>query len=767
MRSHTFRLVRVLALLGPVPLSGQQPAAAYLDRYRELVGVRAQPVQAGEVTHLVIRRGGGQLTLGPGTLYLLAPVGGRTIGAVFQGEGRFAYAPADPAEQAELARHTGSTALDEPISEAILLFADSTAAELGGVSVGPREIPGAVADHFGDLIGSLRGDHEGALSPALMGPLLNGEVNGFFLARVQRRSGSPLLFRVDPDVNEVEQLHRPVGGVQWGGVKWAVVSQSPPGPEADTWWHRRRLDVPHYTMDVRLTPTASGDLGFAARSTLTLTALEPVGPWLHFMLHPRLDVVSGSWGDGTAAAVFKAEDDTVVWVRADHRLQAGDTLSLTLSYHGDLIDRYGDWFFVDPTADWYPVNGQGGNLATFDLTFHSPSHYPLASIGERVDSVREDRVLTTRWVDRRPTPYASFNLGVFESERVVRDSVPPIDVLISENAHRELRREAMRQGVMIPEQRNMREVVVTDVTNSLRLYASLFGDAPFARYTVTEIPYSEGVSFPGLIHLSWETFQQTSQDGFDQLFRAHEVAHQWWGNAVRPATYRDAWLSEGLATFSALWYVQRLRKRNDEYFRFLDRYRTNLGDYRGDVGPTWIGYRSATPETPLGYQVTVYEKGAWVFHMLRTLMLDLQTRSEGRFTAMIRDFHESYRGRSVTTDQFRQLVERHAGVPMDWFFDAWIKGTAIPTYRVAWTAEQTPEGRYRVRLRVIQEGVPPEFRQFVLVSADLGSQRFAHFRLGVSGGQTEYLSPLLPSAPKGLTFNELHSVLADVKTERW
>jgi hypothetical protein len=103
---------------------------------------------------------------------------------------------------------------------------------------------------------------------------------------------------------------------------------------------------------------------------------------------------------------------------------------------------------------------------------------------------------------------------------------------------------------------------------------------------------------------------------------------------------------------------------------------------------------------------------------------------------------------------------------MDWFFDAWIRGTAIPTYRVAWKVEPA-DGKYRVRLRVTQEGVPPEFRQFVLVSANLGNDRFAHFRVGVHGGQTEYLSPLLPSEPRGINFNELHSVLAEVKTERW
>src|SRR6266576_3858382 len=96
-------------------------------------------------------------------------------------------------------------------------------------------------------------------------------------------------------------------------------------------------------------------------------------------------------------------------------------------------------------------------------------------------------------------------------------------------------------------------------------------------------------------------------------------------NDARPseshASYRDAWLSEGLASFSGLWYVQSLRKSNDAYFKFFDRYAAEIRDVQNTAGAIWVGYRNATPDSPSGYQVMIYEKGAWVFHMLRTLML--------------------------------------------------------------------------------------------------------------------------------------------------
>jgi hypothetical protein len=742
------------------------PAVGYRERYEEIRALTPQPAQVAAVDNLVLRRGAGRLTMERGALYLLTPIGGRTVGAVFRGSGRFAYEPSAPAERAELRRRTGAPALDAAVTEAVLLFADSTADQLRGLTFSAGEPPGNIDNRVRSLLRSLEDEPDETLSPDLLAPLLNAETNGFFLAWVNRAGDEPLLFKYDPDVREPSQLLRPVGRIRWGAA-WATLVREPGATAMDTWWQRPRLEVSHYRIAVDLRPTLTQDLSFAAAATLSLRAVTGVGPWLRFTLHRELQPDSARWGSGAPAVVHKPKDGRTLWVRAERRLEPGDTASLTVFYHGDLIDRFGEWFYIDPGADWYPDNGEGRQFATFDITFRSPSWYPIASIGERLDSTVAERVLTTRWVARIPTPFASFYLGRYEAH-VVRDSgIPPIEVLISEDAHRELRAEALRAGVFIPQQRRMRETVGADMASAITLFTALFGEAPYPRYYVTEIPYNEGVSFPGLIHLAWSTFQQTAIDGFDEFFRAHEAAHQWWGNGVRPASYRDAWLSEGLATFVGLWYLQHRRGRNTEYFKFLDQYQADLRDLQRDVGPIWLGFRNATPTTPAGYQVMIYEKGAWAFHMLRMLMFDLQTRKEDRFTEMLRDFYHTYRGRAATTEDFRRHVERHAGVPMDWFFDAWVYGTDIPTYRVAWTSEPTEDGRYRVRLRVRQENVAPEFRQFVIVSADLGGQRFAHFRVGVHGGETEYLSPILPGAPKAVVFNELHSVLADVKMERW
>ena len=92
-----------------------------------------------------------------------------------------------------------------------------------------------------------------------------------------------------------------------------------------------------------------------------------------------------------------------------------------------------------------------------------------------------------------------------------------------------------------------------------------------------------------MVHLSWVTFQQTDQQGEDEVFRAHEVAHQWWGVGVDFTSYHDQWLSEGFSDFSGLWYLQTVRKDNDKYFGMLRRWRTAHPRAAGGAGAGLAG----------------------------------------------------------------------------------------------------------------------------------------------------------------------------------
>jgi aminopeptidase N len=303
------------------------------------------------------------------------------------------------------------------------------------------------------------------------------------------------------------------------------------------------------------------------------------------------------------------------------------------------------------------------------------------------------------------------------------------------------------------------------LANSLSFFTRVYGPPLFHQYYATEIPYFHGEAFPGLIHLSWTTFLGMGSDGQDEIFRAHEMAHQWWGIGVEPAGYRDRWLSEGFSEFSGMWYMQIILHDNEKYLKALHDSREVIRRERNKAAPLGIGTRAA--ESWRGnYQLVTYEKGAWILQMLRNMLLDTRTMSEDRFVATMKDFYSSYRGKRATTNDFQKVVERHVGQPMDWFFDEWVYGTAVPTYTFSWTTEPDSSGQgVAARLRVRQSDVPDNFAMYVpvLIKFDQGE---ALVRIMVRGPTSE-VTVRLPAKPATMELNPLESVLAEVKTEDW
>jgi hypothetical protein len=756
-------LAQARAGVAPALAAGTAPsvAATYDERLAELRGIDDSASAVAEVANLTLTRDVGRLTLESGRLYVLPRVGGRVVAVAFKGRGTFRFAPTERGETVRITRAFKAPALETPFTELVLLFSDSTFAELGrGVTFAPsRALPRELASRTREMLDYMSDNDAKQPDADVMVDLLNGAAGDGFYAHVARERGEPVMFMVDPYEVEAVRLAGRAHHVGWTRTT-EVISQT--RRQADTLpvqaERRGQASVERYALHVALPRSAAGDVSFSASATLDLTATEAVGPWIALSLYEKLQVDSARWGDGTAAVVYKAKDAGALWVNLGAPLAAGAKRTLTVYYHGDLIDRYADFFFIKSSIAWYPVSTAGREHAMFDLTFDTPRSFLFASVGERVDSTDlPNRMMRTRWVTSAPIRNASFNLGLFQGFDTKGDSLPPVTVFYADQA---------RRAGFLPKAL-AKEQVGEDVQNALKFFRYTFGEVPVRRFYATEIPYEHGEAFPGLVHLSASTFLSTENDGFDEFFRAHEVAHQWWGIAVDYATYHDQWLSEGVSSFAGLWYLQTARKDNKRYFGLLDRWRTDIMRRRSDPEPISLGVRVASPDDASDYNVIVYQKSAWVMHMLRMLMIDLRTMNEDRFTATMRDFYGEYRGKRASTDDFRRVAERHLGVPLDWFFDQWIYRGEIPTYRWAWKNEPAEGGKFRVRLRVRQEGVPESFQMYVPVTVDLGNNALMRLRVKVKGPVTETELPLLPSAPKAIRFNDLSGVLAEVKDESW
>ncbi|UCC83801.1 MAG: hypothetical protein JSW46_02385 [Gemmatimonadota bacterium] len=723
------------------------------------------------VRDLVLRRDVAEFRLEQGELYLLTPVAGRTVGAVFVGDASVSLTPPLAIERAHMQRVLGDSVLDVPISAVVFVFADSTLAELERrVTFSDRSVDREASKQVNDALDYLIDGKERRVDRTFMSALLNEDANGFFYAYFRPRRGERLIFKVDPYLPEDVLLLR--RGRQ-EGQKLAIVSQF---QRAD------RVGDDPATEEERLAPLGVGayqieatiekNFDFSATATVRVTARRDGVRWARFLLFDELDVDSVVDEGGAPVTYFRGKKSSQLWLRFDPALGNEETRAIRIAYHGDLIERgeliergvrWQDWAFIKSTAMWFPRYGAGqyaaGQAADMDMTFHTPRKFRFASVGRQVESRVHGDVRTTRWVTQKPTQHASFNIGEFEEFEITDPRIPPVTVHWNVDAHSRLRE------YVWSELRDPQEQVGGDVANSLAFFTNAFGPPLFDHYYVTEIPYLHGQAFPGLIHLSWLTFQFTQESGANEIFRAHEMAHQWWGIGVEPATYRDAWLSEGFADFAGLWYMQLILWDNEKYFKQLREWREKIRDERDKAPPIGLGTRALEID-PEYYELIVYRKGAWVLHMLRNMMLDFHTMDEGPFKAMLQDFYQTYRGRRASTADFQQVVERHVGLPMGWFFEQWVHGTAIPTYILSWRAEPTPDGQYLLRLRVRQEGVPEEFVMPVPLTIEFPDGGWTVVRQYVRGSVSE-AELVLPAEPTSVELNPLESVLAEVKNERW
>jgi aminopeptidase N len=322
-----------------------------------------------------------------------------------------------------------------------------------------------------------------------------------------------------------------------------------------------------------------------------------------------------------------------------------------------------------------------------------------------------------------------------------------------------------------------------DVINSLRFYEYLFDDKlDNPQIYVTAIAAGHGQAFDGFLHLS--EFTYVEHPGATELFRAHEVAHEWFGHKIGWKTYRDQWLSESFAEYASMMFVQATVKGGDKYYdEIINAYEgivqgTLAGGFskfnrpwliefnasaRARLGPIGVGYRAGTSDMPNGYQIQAYHKGPLVLHMMRT-MLRYKTHSDDTFIKILRDFVKEYSGKEASTADFQRVVEKNA--PGDWsyFFDAWVYDSAIPTLRWNYKIDPTSTGGAKLTVNVKRSGVRDDFMIVAPVLIEFDGGRSGTFFMAIRKNE-ETASQDLPSVPRKVVFAPAHSVLATIKRE--
>jgi hypothetical protein len=230
-----------------------------------------------------------------------------------------------------------------------------------------------------------------------------------------------------------------------------------------------------------------------------------------------------------------------------------------------------------------------------------------------------------------------------------------------------------------------------------RYYTSVVGDCPYPSLALALIendaPGGHSPAYLSIVNQALGGSPGTwagdpaSFPGYPEFFYAHEIAHQWWGQAVGWRNYHEQWISEGFAHYFAALYA--LHSRGEGTFGDLVRRMARWGHDWSAQGPISLGYRLGhiRGESRV-FRALVYNKSAVVLDMLRRLVGD-QVFFNG-----LQRFYFDARFRKVGTSEVRAAFEHEVGRSLDLFFDGWIYSSAVPNVRFSW--RQQPEGAGRV-----------------------------------------------------------------------
>jgi len=519
--------------------------------------------------------------------------------------------------------------------------------------------------------------------------------------------------------------------------------------KADTYPINRKIDIKHYSFALTLSDSNDEIIG----STNITIQFKQAG-----VQNFRLDLINQSVerkGKGMLVDGVYLDKNSVSYTHQKDALiidlpmpsTINQTLVFTIKYHGIPSDglrigatKFGDRSFFNENwpnrgRHWLPLIDHPYDKATSEFIVKAPAHYKVISNGLLLEeSDLGENVKITHWKQSVPVSSWLFVLGVADF------AVKYVD---------EFKGKSIQTWVYSKN----REAGFYDFDEPtkkvLEFYSAYVGPYAYEKLANIQTPSVNGGMETSSAIFYGEDLVNGKRDERIRNIVIHEIAHQWFGNAVTETTWDDAWLSEGFATFFTLLFIEN-EYGKEEYKKGISKAKKTVFDLSIKIPDFSIISNRTAEDEPVTNGLT-YQKGAWVLHMLRDLL------GEKSFQKGIRTYYTKYFNSNTTTDEFRIEMEKASGKDLKLFFKQWLYQPINPTINAVWKYDAAAK---KLNLQLTQSqsvdflfNVPVEVGYY-----KTGSTTPTILKMNLSRQQEVFSFPV-PSAPEKLELDPRNVLL--------
>ncbi len=770
----------------PAQLGGTSvPHSAAESLFLQLNSVGLDSSRIYRARELSIDRAAFHISLDDGVIGFTQDVAGCVTGAFFEGEGEILLTPPNQVERASMTLQTGAAILEERFNNAYFRFNDDTFVEMQPYLV-PAEPSTEFVPRWNQTARNLAEPDALRLfmtfsqRPSAMdttqktSPACGALDDRFLHARMQGQTKGT--FDVFFDSGAPEQVwagqSKTVEGATYYNV-WTSYSLLKKKSEAqgansiaaeegrasaiDILSNKIRVEVKPPTtidavavLDLQVRQGGQRAVVFELARLLRIKEVLADDHPVEFIHNPAVEGTQlARHGNDMVAVVFPAP------------LQTGQKIELRFTYGGEVLsEAAAGLLYVGARGTWYPNRGIA--MSNFDLEFHYPPGWTLVATGQRVDApaaagtalaeTTSPAEQVSHWVSERPIPVAGFDLGKYQ-----RVEARAGDVVVEAYATKTVERGFLGDSETVvpdipsisrtapalavsaaPSPARNEQMVANMSAHAIESYSRWFGPYPYHQLALTQFPGNMSQGWPGLIFLSSLSYLSNEEKSHLHLSPAektligvvigHETAHQWWGDLVTWNDYRDQWIPEALANYSALMLVE--AEDSTKFHEVLEKYRNDLlfknpaGVRLMEDGPVTLGTRLSCSQFPTGYEAISYGRGTWLLHMLRHMMRDAEppvaatpdsVRDEP-FVRALRKMRERFEGKPISTRELLHVFEEELPRPvwyegrrsLDWFYDGWVNGTAVPRFEVRGLKYVDTTGATTITGTLLQKDAPDD-----------------------------------------------------------